>query len=304
MKKLLLPFFLIISMSMSAQPYFEGILTYRCFISLPQITLDASHFSHNGVDSMLIGVRGTDVHEYIPSTGIHTVYLNNQRVLIWSDFTQKGIDLPFHIPMPTLYPGLFETNEEKTIAGKKGILYKGVEDMGYGIATERNVFVTDIETEIPMDVPFMFNVGFFGEGFTKKLAVKYTIDSYSIATNKLMSRIMQSSQSYELIQMKEEEVDAFFETPKDIQFKVIKGVRHFPASTRSIMASTLNSINKSTEKMGYSFTIEDMEYAAQYGASLNEVIQASKQYMKTHDMLTEEKEGEIVVYEIEEEWDF
>lgn len=297
---------------MSQSNCLEGDLVFRTFNAYSDFTQSTSPQFINGVDTVVITIKGNRVHEYHKSTGIHTIYDNNERVLMWSDNTKEGFNLPYVVQIPSTPPSAFKTQETKTIAGKEGILYKNVTD-NMGVVVENEVFITDTDIPIGPNTVCVLNVSLFGKDFENKIAIKNTVNQYQ--TGKMQEMMKQmgqetwSSQSSELISLSPREVnDNEFSAPSDVNIKYLEQIEPSPelqnGLVRMILKSTLKKVNKDLKKQGMKFTMADVEAAMSFGQYMIDLQKANKAYMQEHGLLNEPTFTERVSYNIEEDWDF
>ena len=246
MKKIILTMCaVVLSMyTMSQTNYLEGDIIYRTF----------SHYSHpspqfiDGIDTVCIVIKGNSVHEYHKATGLHTVYDNNERIIMWSDNTKTGFSLPYVVPTPSLYPSLFKTNETKTIDGKEGTLYKQYMST-LGVVSDTELFIADAEVPLAPNAICFLNVSAFGKGYENKIAIKYKVQTYQ--TGK-MKEFMQkhggdvwSSQASELIRIEKREVnDNEFTAPSDFNIEYVEVIEPAPDLQIGLVRTGLKAILK------------------------------------------------------------
>lgn len=299
--------------AMSQSNYLEGDVIYRTFNAYSAYMLSISPQFINGIDTVYVTIKGNRVHEYHKLTGIHTIYDNNDRVLMWSDNTKEGFNIPYVIPIPTTPLPSFPIQETKTIAGKNCTLYKNVNDVdGMGLVAETEFLVADTDIPIGPNAICGLNVSPYGKDFENKIALKTTVNQYQ--TGKMHERAKKtgievwSSQSTELIRFSPREVsDDEFSAPGDVNIKYIEQIESSPelqnGLVRMVMKSQLKKLNK-LEKQGLKLTMADMEAAMSFGQYMIDLQKANRVYMKEHGLLNEPTFTEMVFYNIEEDWDF
>lgn len=310
MKKIILTMCaVVLSMyTMSQTNYLEGDIIYRTF----------SHYSHpspqfiDGIDTVCIVIKGNSVHEYHKATGLHTVYDNNERIIMWSDNTKTGFSLPYVVPTPSLYPSLFKTNETKTIDGKEGTLYKQYMST-LGVVSDTELFIADAEVPLAPNAICFLNVSAFGKGYENKIAIKYKVQTYQ--TGK-MKEFMQkhggdvwSSQASELIRIEKREVnDNEFTAPSDFNIEYVEVIEPAPdlqiGLVRTGLKAILKKINKDLKIIDKKLTMKDMEDSYSLGIYKRNLEQTNAQYLRENLMVTEQVYTERIIYNMEEEWDY
>lgn len=340
MKKILLTISIILlSVRVLAQPeYLEGDIIYYTYRSFSESVQQQSPEFINGVDTIYLTIKGNRVHENHKNTGIHIVYDNNERILMWSDNTKEGFSLPYIIQIPEQRMDMYETNEKKIIAGREGQLFKHVTDI-MGVVLESSLFVSDTDIPVAPNAICILNVSSFGRAFENKIGIKYISEQYQNGgiqemgklamsqlpkglplSKKQKEQIMQqavqsvsdiwSTQLSELIAIHPREVnDEEFSVPSEYKLAFVEKIE--PSGqlqnpmARMEIEKTLNATNEALKKQGLgTLSIEDVDAANVLQSYKKKLLLANKQYMQRHGMLSEQKSKERIVYNIEEEWDF
>lgn len=312
-KSTLLAICLFAAVSLSAQTTFlEGDIVYRTFNQFSEYMLSISPQFFNGVDTVYVTIKENRVHEYHKSTGMHTVYDNNERILMWSDNTKAGFNLPYVIQTPTLHPNTFKTQETKVIAGKEGTLYKKHMDM-LGTVSEFELFIADADIPVAPNAICLLNVSPYGKDFANKIGVKYQVKIYQ--TGK-MKEILQKAgreswqtQSSELIRLEQREVkDDEFSAPADCNMEYVEVIEPAPDLKNGLvqmtLKSTLKELNQELKKEGMKITMKDVEDAYSLGVYMTNLQKANAEYLREHNLIEGKELKEPIIYNIEEEWDF
>lgn len=312
-KTILAAFCLLVSVSISAQTnYLEGDVIYRTFNHYSEYMRSISPQFINGVDTVYVTIKGNRVHEYHKTTGMHTIYDNNERIIMWSDNTKKGFNLPYVVQTPSLIPSTFKTKETKVIAGKEGTLYKKTMTVLESVS-EFSLFIADTDVPIAPNAICVLNVSNFGKGFENKIGVKYSANMYQTGKMKEKSKALGieswSSQSSELIRIEQREVnDNEFVAPADYDIEYVEVIEPSPelnnAFVQMTLKGTLNEINKEMKKQGMKLTMKDVEDAYSLGIYMTNLQKENAAYLREHKLITEQVTTEPVLYNIEEEWEY
>lgn len=292
--------------------YLEGDLIYRTFSQYSEFVKSTSPQFINGVDTVYVTIKGSRVHEFHKSTGVHVVYDNNERVRMWSDNTKEGFDVPYAVQTPAESPATFKTKETKVIAGKEGTLYKNIIDV-MGTIAETEVFIAETDIPVGPNAICILNVSMFGKDFENKIGIKANVNQYQTGTMQEMmkkaGKETWSSQSTELIALQPRTVDdREFVAPDDVQMEYKDAIEPAPELKNMLvqmaLKNTLKKINKEGKKQGIQMTMKDVEAGYNLGQFMIGFHQKNVQYMREHDMINEKVIEERIVYNMEEEWDF
>ena len=303
---------LFIAVSTSAQEYLEGDVIYRTFNQYSEFVKSTSPQFINGVDTVYVTIKGSRIHEFHKSTGVHVVYDNNERIRTWSDYTKDGFDVPFVAQTPSISLSTFKTNEKKTIVGKEGVLYKTVIDV-MGTVAENEMFIGDTDIPVGPNAICILNVSIFGEDFKNKIGLRVTVNQYQTGsmqeTMKKMGKETWSSQSTELLQIQPRNVeDAEFMAPADVNIEYVEQIQPAPELKSGLvqmtLKATLKTINKDLKKQGMKMTMEDVEAGYNYGQFMINFHKKNAEYMRANNLVNDKVIEERIVYNIEEEWDF
>lgn len=110
--------FMFATLVVNAQTPFEGKMVFNVLNSYSDAYLKMLPHVQSGADVVEVSIKGDVIHEHYQKSGIHKIY-NAGRLYYYSENTKTGFSLPEHFQSLDGVKEVLETNQERTLLGKK-----------------------------------------------------------------------------------------------------------------------------------------------------------------------------------------
>ena len=110
--------FMFATLVVTAQTPFEGKMVFKVLNSYSDAYLRMIPQVQSGADVVEVSIKGDVIHEHYQKSGIHKIY-NAGRLYYYSENTKTGFSLPEHFQSLDGVKEVLETNQERTLLGKK-----------------------------------------------------------------------------------------------------------------------------------------------------------------------------------------